>query len=172
MEYLMTYGWALLVIVIVIAVLLWINPFKAPEQCIFDQAGFVCSRPVLVQNSTIFADITNGNQKSIVVVGVACVKGRSPLPGEVDKWPTGFLAGTVNSTNKKTVEYQGIFNLGQNSTDTGTMATTCRDNAGVKVQLKQNEDFNGRLYIAYRFSDDSDFVPAKIVGANLVTKVQ
>ena len=39
MEYLVTYGWALLVIVIVIAVLLYINPFRAPEQCLFDHAA-------------------------------------------------------------------------------------------------------------------------------------
>ena len=47
MEYLMTYGWALLVIVIVIAILLVIlgRMVKGTPDCTFESAGFVCNQP-------------------------------------------------------------------------------------------------------------------------------
>ena len=47
MEYLMTYGWALLVIVIVIAVLLVIlgRMLKGTPDCTFGEAAFVCNQP-------------------------------------------------------------------------------------------------------------------------------
>ena len=45
MEYLMTYGWAILVIVIVITILAFYLPqlIKTPEGCLFSQPGFSCS---------------------------------------------------------------------------------------------------------------------------------
>lgn len=45
MEYLMTYGWALLAIVIVIGLLLYLNPFGVGEHCIGD-TGLDCSNPM------------------------------------------------------------------------------------------------------------------------------
>lgn len=103
MEYLMTYGWALLVIVIVIAVLLYINPFKAPEQCTFDQAGLYCERPILFVvgkdgsgvdvPGLLSARITNGERRTITVGGVACIRGTlKPKGGDVrSQWSSDFL---------------------------------------------------------------------------------
>lgn len=74
MEYLMTYGWALLVIVIVIAVLMFIRPFGAPESCVFQQPGFSCEGHRLVGDQ-LYASVVNGQQKSIEQVSVACARG-------------------------------------------------------------------------------------------------
>ncbi len=101
MEYLMTYGWALLVIVIVIAVLIYINPFRAPEQCVFDQAGFLCQKPVLLVTGKapdgvtdvkglIHATLVNGDRKTIVIQAISCIKGRTSPNGDIantDSWP-------------------------------------------------------------------------------------
>ena len=176
MEYLMTYGWALLVIVIVVAVLLWINPFKAPEQCLFDQAGFTCAGQRLVANYTtglsnvIFADITNGNQKAVRLVGIACVLGRSSPPARW--WDDAQYAPRFGVS--KTVEYQGTFNLGIYPDDLSAAKNTiCYKNwTGGNLVPATNQDFNGRLYLAYKFTDEPDAIPPKIVGANLVMKSQ
>lgn len=184
MEYLMTYGWALLVIVIVIAVLMWINPFKAPEQCIFDQAGFTCSGPRLIANYTaagatsatnnvLFADITNGNQKAIVINAIACVQGRTnPPAGWQDKAQFNVMEG---GTTNKSLEYQGLFNIGSYTTDPPgqTKNTRCyKDWNGASLPSGGNSDFSGRLYVAYKFSDEPAEIPSKVVGANVVTKSQ
>jgi len=177
MEYLMTYGWALLVIVIVIAVLMWINPFKAPEQCIFDQAGFTCSGPRMIANYTVsgvttnnvlFADITNGNQKAIKINAIACVQGRSN-PKATWQEDSHF---TVDGN--KSLEYQGLFNIGSYPTDSSvTKNTRCyKDWNGASLPPGSNQDFSGRLYVAYKFADEPDAIPSKVVGANVVVKSQ
>ncbi len=53
MEYLMTYGWAILIIAVVLAALFELGVFNgsnlAPQACIA-QAGFVCRNPVYTAN--------------------------------------------------------------------------------------------------------------------------
>ena len=67
MEYLMTYGWALLVIVIVIAILLIMNPFSAPQSCKFDQIGFACDNAVVTTGGVLLMGVINGNNNAISV---------------------------------------------------------------------------------------------------------
>ena len=178
MEYLMTYGWALLVIVIVIAVLIYINPFKAPEQCVFDQAGFLCQKPILFASGTLHATLVNGNQKNVFIMGMACIKGRTAPNGDFTQWPDYTDVG-------KTLAYQTqIDDLGNFQNDTGTaMSVKCVDvTAGTNgiatfpatpaIVLHAGDQFSGRIYIAYKYSDDPSTTVAKIVGANLVTQAQ
>ncbi len=196
MEYLMTYGWALLVIVIVIAVLIYINPFRAPEQCVFDQAGFLCQKPILQvsglapDGSTkvaglFHATLVNGDRKTIVIEAISCVKGRTSPDGEItntDSWPDYTLV-------KRTLGYQEqIDDLGNFLDDSGNSnyvscvdldAATPKTSGGyaklsypASITLRPNEDFSGRLYVAYKYSDDPSTMPPKIVGANLVTRTQ
>ncbi len=157
MEYLMTYGWALLVIVIVIAVLMWINPFKAPPQCFFDDPGFACTGTMILQtNGQFYADIVNGNYRSVKITQIALVRGRDdPSPAAWVNFPAGLL-----------VKQQGSFNL-------GTVGLYAKKADGTPLTFVKGEDFSGRLYIAYRYTDDDpSIVPAKIVGANVVTRAQ
>ncbi|VVB57606.1 Uncharacterised protein [uncultured archaeon] len=189
MEYLMTYGWALLVIVIVIAVLLYINPFRAPEQCLFDQAGFLCSKPVLLVsgadaggarvNSLLHATLTNGQRETIVIQGVMCLSTRVPPPGEFGQWPTASGLGTTVVT--RTLGYQESLDLGNFTADGSTtpdssvQCLTTTDftpgNTHV-VTIRPGETFSGRLYVAYNYASDTPGTPAKIVGANIVTQAQ
>ncbi len=58
MEYLMTYGWAILIIAVVLAALFELGVFNgsnlSPQACIA-QAGFVCRNPVYTSNGITFA---------------------------------------------------------------------------------------------------------------------
>jgi len=72
MEYLMTYGWAILVILVVIGVLYWmgiLNP-KAPEACTF-KAGFSCASYQLTP-TTFSLKLGQATGKSIRVTDVGC----------------------------------------------------------------------------------------------------
>lgn len=197
MEYLMTYGWALLVIVIVIAVLIYINPFRAPEQCVFDQAGFLCQKPILQVSGTsgttpdikglFHATLVNGNQKTVKIVALSCIKGRTAPNGDMtntDSWP-GYTLLDSTGTGGKTLGYQEqIDDLGTFKTDAGAdFYVSCVEAEKTAdgyaklppsptIVLRPNEDFSGRLYVAYKYADDSATTPAKIVGANLVTRSQ
>ncbi len=197
MEYLMTYGWALLVIVIVIAVLLYINPFRAPEQCLFDQAGFLCSKPILLVNGTdasgapasslLHVTLTNGQRETIIIRGVMCLATRTPPPGNLN-WPHGggVATGTIGTTlTTRTLGYQETIDLGNFTADTGStytggressvrcLTTTDFSESGTKViTVRPGESFSGRLYVAYQLASDDANMPAKIVGANLVTQAQ
>lgn len=169
----MTYGWALLVIVIVIAVLLYINPFRPPEQCIFDQASFTCQKPILFkpQNSgegyNISAKISNGLRDTIVITGVLCVQSRNYPAG----WPG-------NSQFRRTLGYQetiDLIDLRDNNNNQWNMKCyqSMDSNGNLEpLNLRQGDTFSGRLYIAYRYANEAEDAPSKIVGANLVTTVQ
>src|SRR5271157_5545631 len=90
MEYLITYGLALFVILIVLAILVAVvlPQLKAPESCQFSQPGFSCStkQEVIVSSSTdntVTAIIQLDNQqgRDIELLGVACT---GLAPGNVD----------------------------------------------------------------------------------------
>ena len=177
MEYLMTYGWALLVIVIVIAVLIYINPFRAPEQCVFDQAGFLCNKPILFASGALHGTLVNGNQKNVFIMGMACIKGRTAPNGDFTQWPGYTDVG-------KTLAYQTqIDDLGNFQNDANNaFHVSCVDVTTVNgvavfpttatITLHSGDQFSGRLYIAYNYADDPAGAISKVVGANLVTNAQ
>ncbi|MCX6777790.1 MAG: hypothetical protein NT157_02800, partial [Candidatus Micrarchaeota archaeon] len=63
MEYLMTYGWAILVIVIVLAALLYLGVFnvRPPEICTFSP-GITC-KTFYLKAAKVNLTLTNGLQK-------------------------------------------------------------------------------------------------------------
>ncbi len=77
MEYLMTYGWALLIIVVVLAVLFYLGVFNlgAPAGSICDPyADYLCQNPVLASNGNLIVNFGEiGSTMSIT--GTACTKG-------------------------------------------------------------------------------------------------
>ncbi len=77
MEFLMTYGWAILIIIIVLSSLYFLGVFspKTPSTCNI-QAPFVCSDFKALENGVIFVigagKISSGNVDSITVNGQNC----------------------------------------------------------------------------------------------------
>ncbi|VVC00866.1 Uncharacterised protein [uncultured archaeon] len=171
MEYLMTYGWALLVIVIVIAILLIINPFSAPQGCRFDQTGFTCNNPVVDTDAKLFMSVTNGNNNAIKVCDIYCTGDRSPQPPafsqltnlRTDKNCTG--TEVVILRRQESLEVSGFY---------GTSAVkplTCKGPDGVSTaSLTAGSEFSGKVWIFYKNEEDGPDYPIRTVSANVVTK--
>ena len=195
MEYLMTYGWALLVIVIVIAVLLYINPFRAPEQCIFDNAGLYCERPILQVNgivgnnqgtfqNVLSARITNGERRTITITGIACARGSARPIADSSQWGSFSIPAGVDLASQETLELRDIVDINgglhyaqcitvpDKDPATGALNLNVPLSFSDNLKLRPNEDFSGRLWIMYRFADEPVGAPSKLVGANLVTRAQ
>jgi hypothetical protein len=149
MEYLMTYGWALLVIVIVIAILLIMNPFSAPQSCKFDQIGFACDNPVVRADGLLLMGVTNGNNNAINVTGVVCTSAKSTTPPSPQAPATNIV-----------VARQGTLTIGVTSNVVCAGAPTTAGG-----------DFSGKIWIFYRNSEDGVGYPVRTASANLVTKV-
>jgi len=76
MEFLMTYGWAILVMVIVIGVLFYVGVFNpgtaAPSACTLG-AGFSCySYIVYPGNGTLTLEVGQATGNAVTITGVAC----------------------------------------------------------------------------------------------------
>jgi len=150
MEYLMTYGWALLVIVIVIAILLIMNPFSAPQSCKFDQIGFACDNAVVTATGGyLLMGITNGNNNAINVSGVLCTSSKSSA---VPTNPNNF-ASTM-------IARQGNLLLNKSSNVACTGAPTA-----------VGADFSGKIWVFYKNTEDGADYPIRTASANIVTKV-
>ncbi|MFA5382322.1 MAG: hypothetical protein WC356_04090 [Candidatus Micrarchaeia archaeon] len=80
MEYLMTYGWALLVIVIVLALLLIIlgGYVQGTPSCLFEEAGFVCNEvtPIMDTSGIVYGQFQHSLSEPITITRVACVQGQ------------------------------------------------------------------------------------------------
>ena len=176
MEYLMTYGWALLVIVIVIAILLLINPFSAPQGCRFDQLGFTCSNAIVTgSNGFVYLSVTNGNSNAITVTNVTCVSGTSPT---TPPFTTQYTSG-VNGAfwYNSLIQPQTTFSLTNYTTGvagTYTQNVTCRmgyNNPAV-FSGTPGTTFSGLVYIYYKNQQDPPNYPDRVAVATVTTKVQ
>jgi hypothetical protein len=145
MEYLMTYGWAVLVLVAVIAILIVMNPLRPQEACNFQDAGFSCSHQLIDNSQVLMFQITNGFQRDIVVKAMNCTTDKNAQPSPVDE-PT---ATTIRSG------------------ETATFSLGCSSNR----QLSVGETFEGKLWVFYNWADDPPSFPRRMTAASVVTRV-
>ena len=162
MEYLMTYGWALLAIVIVIAALIYLNPFRAPEICLFQQQGFSCSEP----NPQLFVDssgdlnmnvrIWNKLGQGVIIEDILCT---SAPGGEVDRDDAQDAGGARIST-------------GGSYTFEGSDVVECMGADGDVIDtMGAGNEFRGRLVIWYNYEDDIDMDIQHQAQANVISLV-
>ena len=152
MEYLMTYGWALLVIVIVIAILLIINPFSAPQGCRFDDLGFSCSNPVADSSGQLYVRVTNGQSSNIKVAGVVCTTDRTPNAPQ----NTGQFSGSL--LRQEYADIKGI----------------CCEPSGCSAgSLNSGQDFSGKIWVFWQTDDEASagYPVYHTSSASFVTKV-
>jgi len=80
-EFLMTYGWAILAVVIVVAVLFYLGVFSprnvAPNSCQLP-AGFSCYSFKISGNASLYLDLGQSTGKKVRITGIACSKADSP----------------------------------------------------------------------------------------------
>ena len=139
MEYLMTYGWALLAIVIVIAALIYLNPFRAPELCLFQQQGFSCSEP----NPQIYSDdgdvsmnvrIWNKLGKTVIIKGIVCTNAQATDIELTSEFEHSRTIATGSS--------QDFYNI------------NCVDSDMDDVVMQPNQEFRGKMLVWYNYEDD------------------
>ncbi len=149
MEYLMTYGWAILVIVIVLALLAYFLPrFTAvPEVCEFSQPGFTCStNPAIIMNTStnqVVAEfnLQNGKGQAVNVSKVLCT--------------TAAFADANYTFATQVPPAQQLVAAGSSE----KMSSTCVDVNGNPISLTPNSAFQGVLVIYYNYVNDVTTVP-------------
>ena len=142
MEYLMTYGWAILIIMVVLAVLFYLGVLspQVPSQCTFP-AGITCVTYKLMTNGTLRLDIGQGTGHTIEIHGVVCTqKTDLDLSTANIVYPSG-LSVIISSGNKATVANE-------------TYQTICT-NANLQIANGTVGDqyTNARIYINYTERD-------------------
>ncbi len=148
MEYLMTYGWAILVIVIVLAALLYLGVFnigtRTPDQCNFP-VGVLCTS-AKVTTTNIGMTLNNGLGAKMYVCQVVCDDSLADVTElEASSYGLGGAAGAC-TTNL------AIIDVGQSKSLTQT--GTCSDLTGTAVDL--GAKYRGKLFLTYYLLGDSD----------------
>lgn len=149
MEYLMTYGLAILIIVIVLAILAFFIPqwIRAPETCLFSSAGFSCSeeRHAIYFNETqdtvrVRFRLDNQQAEAIILKRAVCTN--MPI-GDISK---DFIEGGSYSDigGNRTISAGG----------SELINVPCVDRDGNGIILSPNSDFRGALAIEYNYQDD------------------
>jgi len=161
MEYLMTYGWALLAIVIVIAALLYLNPFGAPELCLFQQQGFSCSEP----NPQVYLDsggdvtmnirLWNKLGKAVEIDSITC---------------TNVQVSEIDISEATSASTLGIEQIPTGASQ-DYVGFKCIDADGDPFQLSPNQEFRGKLIVWYNYVDDIDMSIKHQAQANVISLI-
>ncbi len=154
MEYLMTYGWALLVIAVVISMLVLINPFAPPQGCRFDDIGFTCDPPAfadVANNVVLYLNIYNANNNNIRIFALNCTADKTSQPPDI-AIPTAFTL----------VPRQANYTV---------LAWPCYRNGLPMGSLSPGSDFSGKLWVYYKNEEDPGSYPIRVVSAIISGKV-
>jgi len=172
MEYLMTYGWAILIIMVVLAVLFYLgvlNPSGlTPNQCTFP-AGVTCVTYKLEAiTGKLNLDIGQGTGKTIRVDGVFCTSNST----------SNFTPSALG----KTIAYSPLANVtitsgshayvGKTGLAGGLGNVTCTNTEGAALttdQTAMGTQYIGRVYINYT---EVDTGLTRIAVGTLTTKFE
>lgn len=161
MEYLMTYGWAILIIVVVLAALFYMGVFTPSpgESCKFAPGSALACKSFKIYNQTTgisaFLIVDNLGGQKIIIDGMYCTQAAAlPTAGA----PT-TLVPTV------TIEAGGEAQV----PTTGFGGIICRDTANnpVTTGFAIGSPYRGKVYV--RFTDEAGL--QKMVIANIVGRV-
>ena len=171
MEYLMTYGWAILVIVIVLAALLYLGVFniteRTPNQCNF-KVGILCTSAKIDVAGGLTLKLQNTLGTRISVCQVSCAK----------TVESGGLLVTTPVTNCETSGFltDGQIPSGQAGTITDTVDAVgggCwGDEDGASDTDVVNEQIRCKVYLLYSEAGDGNAGNARIAVGDLQTTVQ
>ncbi len=100
MEYLMTYGWAILIIAVVLAALFELGVFKVslPNECIAS-SGYYCQNPILSTTGVLNVSIGQGTGQTMYSTYVLFVPSGGSLSQAASTYIGTLQSGQVVSTN-------------------------------------------------------------------------
>ena len=149
-EFLMTYGWAIFVILIVLGSLIfYLSQIRAFGEFCFAEQGFTCNDAIaIVNNNNVNVSFIFGNQKdkAITVINATCVRGE--------------ITENVGKT---------IINKEINPGGTTVMSVLCYENGNI-LKARENQDVQLNVFVWYNFTND--FVPYRVTKISIKTKTQ
>jgi len=153
MEYIQTYGWALLIMIILLAfILLILSNLNAPQYCFFDEKGVSCSDPTLpaiTKDGYLLAQITNGLNKGIYLKGLLCVDEPPDPLSYLDNRTKYIVPKEYLAPNQAFLVNK--YNL------------TCY--SGNTVVNLSEKSFHGHLYVWYNYVTDPPGYPERYMHA-------
>ncbi len=175
MEYLITYGLALFVILIVLAILVAVvlPSLQAPETCQFTQPGFTCNQKphALVadtgNNVHILFQLDNTGGKSVVVSEILC---SAAPPSNIRK--SDIDANGVTLTTAVPMASGESKTVGDTVKSDRKVQVDCKNEDGTAMKLSPNSNFKGSLAIVYSYSDDVPGAPPRVAAATVTGRVQ
>lgn len=157
----------MLVIVIVIAVLILINPFGATPQCIFSEPGFRCNlpaTPVLSTNGLLQGSLTNGQKSMVRVMGIRCVSGTTMQ---------NLTSSTtfVDVVPGASMTFQSIVPGARCGEPTDNIVSGVWTSTTTPKSYAAGSQFRGKLWIYYRYKPDVITTGVRSASANIVAQV-
>ena len=165
MEYLMSYGWAILIIAVVVAVMFELGLFNGPpiaNACI-GSVGFSCQNAIFTNGGYLQFELGQATGHTIYINGIACSQNTSadgyPMYGNIGVTPFG------NAYGYATINYNSTYNNYQ-SGDIGTqdfvsagtaipsgtyadVSVPCYNGANSVAQLPLGQVFKGTIWLNY-----------------------
>jgi hypothetical protein len=169
MEYLITYGLALFVILVVLAILVAVvlPSLQAPTACQFTQPGFTCNQKdhVLVADSgnnvRIQFQLDNTQGKGVRITGILC---STAAPGNIRK--TDVSANGLTLAPAKVMASGQSITVGSSGSDV-TTEIDCVKEDGTAVVLAPASNFKGTLAVTYNFQEEVPDAPERLAVATV-----
>lgn len=161
MEYLMTYGWAILVIVIVLAALYYFLP-KSPEVCLME-TGMACEG-----NAQVYVKADGNLYVSVAIVNQL---GKTVLSDESEVICTSVASG-ITAQSFDDAEATGT--IAESVAPGSTIELTdilCVDSDGNALAGTEGASFKGSIAIKYNLEEDSNKKVKRIITGTIQGKV-
>ncbi|MBD3210316.1 hypothetical protein GF318_02955 [Candidatus Micrarchaeota archaeon] len=173
MEYLITYGLALFVILIVLAILVAVvlPSLRAPETCQFTQPGFTCNQAphAIVADSAnnlhLLFQLDNAQGRAVVIEGVTCFNAAT---GNIRK--SDVEANNALSSPQLMAAGQSLTFGSPESAVTDEIS--CVNEDGTQTVLSPGSNFRGTLAVTYTFQGDIPGAPERLAVATVTGAVQ
>jgi hypothetical protein len=152
----MTYGWAILVIVIVLAALLYLNVFNppTPDYCTF-QTGILCTglHATVQPSGALSISVTNGLAETVMLCNLACDDSIS-TPPVMQECSSGGSAAVLKT--------------GESGKVTFANSGPCTDASGNAYPVGGR--YRGKIYLMYSAAGDTG--NARVATGNVIATIQ
>ncbi|MFH1222531.1 MAG: hypothetical protein V1492_05605 [Candidatus Micrarchaeota archaeon] len=160
MEYLMTYGLALFIIIIVLALIASYLPklIQTPENCMFTQPGLTCSKQIIYYDAVNKIDMVtfkfeNQQGQAIDLKGIVC----TTMP--------------ATSINKTFVIDKGGLTSRLSAGQVIDTTVPCYEADGKPTELGKGSPFKGSIAVVYTGAEDPEGAPSRVAIATLTGTV-
>ena len=145
-EYLMTYGWAVLLVSVVVIILFQVNPTALFGYHCTAISGFGCNVQFLTTNGVLSATISQFTGEPTDIYGVAC--STSALPNGLPSFGNTGVAGSSNYLQSVNNEQLSGTGVRITSGSSFVMEVQCYGQ-GSQFQAQQGTQFDGTIWINY-----------------------